>query len=177
MIGFSVGFGCIPFLLLGEIFPAPQRSILSSIAGSFNLGVMFIVIKTYHYLEQVGLFRFCKMIQISINKKKHNKMINLNSQLITTAGTFWMYSIFCACGVAFVITVVPETKGRDLDSIANLFVKKKEQSTTSVTTMTGKNTINGKASPACDPSRIVLIPNDIGGKSSESDSDFEVTKF
>lgn len=54
MIGFSIGFGCIPFLLLGEIFPVEHRSILSSIAGSFNLGVMFIVIKTYHYLEKVN---------------------------------------------------------------------------------------------------------------------------
>lgn len=34
-----------------------------------------------------------------------------------------MYSICCACGVIFVIAVVPETKGRDLDSIAKLFVK------------------------------------------------------
>lgn len=57
MVGFSVGFGCIPFLLLGELFPAEQRSVLSSIAGSFNLGVMFIVIKTYHYLEKVRIYR------------------------------------------------------------------------------------------------------------------------
>lgn len=57
MVGFSVGFGCIPFLLLGELFPAEQRSVLSSIAGSFNLGVMFIVIKTYHYLEKVRIMQ------------------------------------------------------------------------------------------------------------------------
>lgn len=56
MVGFSVGFGCIPFLLMGEIFPSAQRSLLSSIAGSFNLAVMFIVIKTYHYLENVSIF-------------------------------------------------------------------------------------------------------------------------
>lgn len=53
MIGFSVGFGCIPFLLMGEIFPTAQRSTLSSIAGSMNLGMMFAVIKTYHPLEKV----------------------------------------------------------------------------------------------------------------------------
>jgi len=53
MIGFSIGFGCIPFLIMGEIFPTAQRSLLSSLAGSFNLGVMFIVIKTYHPLEDV----------------------------------------------------------------------------------------------------------------------------
>lgn len=96
MFGFSIGFGCIPFLLLGEIFPTQQRSLLSSLAGSFNLAVMFIVIKTYHPLEM----------------------------FISTAGTFWMYSGLCAFGVFFVIMFVPETKGRDLESIAKLFQKK-----------------------------------------------------
>ncbi|XP_055628364.1 facilitated trehalose transporter Tret1-2 homolog isoform X2 [Toxorhynchites rutilus septentrionalis] len=96
MIGFSVGFGCIPFLLMGELFPTAQRSLLSSLAGSFNLAVMFVVIKTYHPLEDV----------------------------ITTSGTFWMYSILCAVGVVFVILCVPETKGRDLESIHTLFRKK-----------------------------------------------------
>ncbi|XP_055538358.1 facilitated trehalose transporter Tret1-2 homolog [Wyeomyia smithii] len=95
MIGFSIGFGCIPFLLMGELFPTAQRSLLSSLAGSFNLAVMFIVIKTYHPLEDI----------------------------ITTSGTFWMYSILCAIGVVFVITCVPETKGRDLESIHKLFEK------------------------------------------------------
>lgn len=100
MIGFSIGFGCIPYLLLGELFPAQHRSVASAIAGSFNLGFMFIVIKTYHYLDA----------------------------LITTAGTFWMYSIFCALAVLFVIFVVPETKGRDLDDIAKLFIKNTKKS-------------------------------------------------
>ena len=54
MIGFSIGFGSIPFVLMGEIFPAAQRGILSSIAISFNVGVMFIVVKTYHPLEVVS---------------------------------------------------------------------------------------------------------------------------
>lgn len=49
-------------------------------------------------------------------------------QLITTAGTFWMYSGFCAFAAVFVVMVVPETKGRDLESIAKLFVKKKSSS-------------------------------------------------
>jgi facilitated trehalose transporter len=58
MTGFSVGFGVIPFLLMGELFPTQQRSILSSLAGSLNLAIMFIVIKTYHPLEGVsnGIF-------------------------------------------------------------------------------------------------------------------------
>lgn len=62
MIGFSFGFGTIPFLLMGELFPAQQRSLLSSIAGSMNLLIMFIVIVTYHPLEDVskGNFSFLK---------------------------------------------------------------------------------------------------------------------
>lgn len=34
-----------------------------------------------------------------------------------------MYSIFCAIAVFFVVIVVPETKGRNLDDIAKLFIK------------------------------------------------------
>lgn len=40
-----------------------------------------------------------------------------------------MYSIFCAVAIFFVIFVVPETKGRDLDSIAKLFAKNRNDST------------------------------------------------
>lgn len=46
-----------------------------------------------------------------------------SQQLITTAGTFYMYSVFCAIAIFFVVCMVPETKGRDLDSIAKLFIK------------------------------------------------------
>ena len=45
-------------------------------------------------------------------------------QIITTSGTFWLYSIFCAIGVVFVIIVVPETKGLDLETMHKLFEKK-----------------------------------------------------
>lgn len=34
-----------------------------------------------------------------------------------------MYSIFCFLGVLFVIFLVPETKGEDLDSIASKFIR------------------------------------------------------
>uniref|UniRef100_A0A182Q0V3 Major facilitator superfamily (MFS) profile domain-containing protein n=1 Tax=Anopheles farauti TaxID=69004 RepID=A0A182Q0V3_9DIPT len=98
MIGFSIGFGSIPFLLMGELFPTAQRSLLSSLAGSFNLAMMFTVIKTYHPLED----------------------------LITTSGTFLIYSVLCALGVVFVITCVPETKGHELESIQKLFQRRPE---------------------------------------------------
>lgn len=39
-----------------------------------------------------------------------------------------MYSVFCAFALIFVIFVVPETKGRDLEDIAKLFIKNRRQS-------------------------------------------------
>lgn len=80
---------------MGELFPTKQRGILSSVAGSYNLLVMFVVIVTYHPLEEK----------------------------ISTAGTFYMYGLLCFLGVIFVIFFVPETKGKSLESIALLFAK------------------------------------------------------
>lgn len=51
MLGFSLGFGGLPFLLLGELFPAQYRSQLSAMASAVNLLSMFSVIKSYHALE------------------------------------------------------------------------------------------------------------------------------
>lgn len=51
MVGFSLGFGGLPFLLLGELFPTYYRSQLSAMASAVNLLSMFTVIKTYHVLD------------------------------------------------------------------------------------------------------------------------------
>ncbi|PNF21989.1 Facilitated trehalose transporter Tret1-2-like protein [Cryptotermes secundus] len=93
MIGFSIGYCSIPFLLMGELIPEKQRSFLSSVAGSLNLGIMFIVIKTYHDLK--------------------------NS--VGEAGAFWLYSTLCLCSCFFVYFLVPETKGRSLKEIEEFF--------------------------------------------------------
>jgi len=93
MVGFSIGYCSIPFLLMGELIPKKQRSILSSIAGSLNLGITFVVIKTYHDLK--------------------------NS--IGEDGTFWLYSGVCLCSCFFVYFLVPETKGKSLTEIEEFF--------------------------------------------------------
>lgn len=60
--------------------------------------------------------------------------------MITTAGTFYMYAVFCAFGVFYVIFVVPETRGKDLDAISKLFTKNRSESqlTTMKTAATNK---------------------------------------
>lgn len=84
---------------MGELLPSAQRSLLSSVAGAFNLAAMFVVIRTYHPLEAA----------------------------ISTAGTFWAYAVLCALGCLFVVVCVPETKGRDSEEIARLFRSRKSQ--------------------------------------------------
>jgi len=93
MVGFSIGYCSIPFLLMGELIPEKQRSFLSSIAGSLSLGIMFVVIKTYHGLK--------------------------NS--IGEDGTFWLYSGVCLCSCFFVYFLLPETKGKSLKEIEEFF--------------------------------------------------------
>ncbi|KAM3964301.1 facilitated trehalose transporter Tret1 [Aphomia sociella] len=93
MMGFSIGFGGLPFLLLGELFPTHYRSQLSAMASAVNLLSMFTVIKTYHVLDTI----------------------------LTSAGTFWMYSGFCALAFVFVLLMVPETKGKSLAEIEEHF--------------------------------------------------------
>ncbi|XP_038214758.1 facilitated trehalose transporter Tret1-like [Zerene cesonia] len=99
MLGFSLGFGGLPFLLLGELFPTHYRSQLSAMASAVNLLSMFTVIKSYHALEHV----------------------------LTSAGTFWMYASFCAVSFFFVLFAVPETKGKSLAEIEQHFRGKKNR--------------------------------------------------
>lgn len=58
-----------------------------------------------------------------------------------------MYSILCAFGVLFVIFVVPETKGRELEKIQELFMKKDKQHVTDATTNEPNNTANNTNIP------------------------------
>ncbi|KAL4715347.1 hypothetical protein ACJJTC_015118 [Scirpophaga incertulas] len=91
--GYSLGLGALPFVLLGELFPARHRAPLAALAGALNLLSMFAVIKSYHALESV----------------------------MTSAGTFWMYSCFCVLAFMFVLFAVPETKGKSLAEIEQHF--------------------------------------------------------
>nr|BAQ02367.1 sugar transporter [Nilaparvata lugens] len=93
--GFSIGYCNIPFLLMGELLPLAQRSLLSSIAGALNLGSMFLIIKTYNNIkERAG-----------------------------EQGVFWLYSFFCFLSCIFVFFFLPETKGKSLEEIENYFHK------------------------------------------------------
>lgn len=89
VIGFSLGFGPIPWLMMGEILPAKVRGSAASVVTAFNWTCTFVVTKTF----------------IDI----------INS--IGAHGAFWMFGSVCIIGMVFVIMFVPETQGQSLEDI------------------------------------------------------------
>ena len=98
MVGYSVGFASIPFVIMGELFPNQYRNILSSISSSFNLTCTFLVIKLFGDLQG----------------------------LIGMHGIFWLYGGAALIGSVFVALALPETKGKTLEEIEAHF-RKQEQ--------------------------------------------------
>ncbi|XP_049826346.1 facilitated trehalose transporter Tret1-like isoform X2 [Aethina tumida] len=89
VLGFSLGFGPIPWLMMGEILPAKIRGPAASIATGFNWLCTFVVTKTFLLIiDGIG---------------QH--------------GTFWLYGTVVAVALVFTIICVPETRGQSLQDI------------------------------------------------------------
>lgn len=89
VVGFSLGFGPIPWLMMGEILPGKIRGSAASVATAFNWACTFIVTKS-----------FADIIL-----------------LIGNSGAFWFFGCVCIIGLFFVIFYVPETQGKSLEDI------------------------------------------------------------
>lgn len=89
VLGFSLGFGPIPWLMMGEILPAKIRGFAASIATAFNWACTFLVTKTF---------------------------IDITNAM-GTYGAFWLFAGFCVASLVFVIMWVPETQGLSLQDI------------------------------------------------------------
>ena len=96
MIGYSIGFATLPFLLMGELLPAKYRNSLGGMASSFNLLHTFLVLKLFTTLEtSVGYH-----------------------------GVFWIYAANSFIATIFVYLFLPETKGKTLTEIEKHFANK-----------------------------------------------------
>ncbi|XP_050535988.1 facilitated trehalose transporter Tret1-like isoform X2 [Daktulosphaira vitifoliae] len=92
IILFSFGFGPIPWMLIGEIFPAQIKGTACSIACLSNWFFAYLVTKFYSSLVAS----------------------------IYIYNTFWLFTMFSIFGVFFVIFIVPETKGKSMDEIQEM---------------------------------------------------------
>lgn len=91
IVAFSIGLGPIPWLASSEIFPPEVKAKCSSAAATFNWLLAFVVTKTY----------------LIVAKAIGNDM------------TFYIFAIILATGVAFVLLIIPETKGKSFAEIQN----------------------------------------------------------
>jgi MFS family permease len=93
IIAFSLGMGPIPWLLMGELLPAHVKSIASGLSSSFNWMCAFLITFFFSYLIN-GL---------------HD------------SGTYLLFAIISFVSSVFVIFLLPETRGKSLQEIENLF--------------------------------------------------------
>ncbi|KAG8226601.1 hypothetical protein J437_LFUL007293 [Ladona fulva] len=89
IIVFSLGYGPVPWFMVGELFPAQIKHIASPIASFTNWILAFIVTRFF---------------QDIVDAWKEET-------------AFWIFSVLSAIGTAFVFFVVIETKGKSLEEI------------------------------------------------------------
>lgn len=99
IIMFSIGFGPVPWLMMGELFASDIKGPAGSIAGTSNWVLAFIVTKTF---------------------------VNLKAA-IGNGETFWLFSGITIVGAIFVFFFVPETKGKSLNEIQMILEGKKPE--------------------------------------------------
>ncbi len=93
---FAISIGPVMWVMFSELFPNTVRAIAISFVGFINSMVSFIVQFIFPWeLENFG-----------------------------NATTFFIYGIFAAAGLIFIIMKVPETKGKSLEELEKYLVKK-----------------------------------------------------
>ena len=93
MFGYCIGYGVIPYFFIAEITAADVRSLSCSIVMGFMQICLFTSVKTFLDLLSI----------------------------LTSYGTFWLYSGVALAGVIFVIAFVPETYNLDASEIEAIF--------------------------------------------------------
>lgn len=96
VFSFAASFGPGVWVYISEMFPTAARGRAMS-AGTMSVWVSCLTV-TLTFLTLV--------------------------RTLTTAGTFWLYGGICACTFVFVWSSLPETKGKTLEEIQQLWRRK-----------------------------------------------------
>uniref|UniRef100_A0A1B6CPI6 Major facilitator superfamily (MFS) profile domain-containing protein n=1 Tax=Clastoptera arizonana TaxID=38151 RepID=A0A1B6CPI6_9HEMI len=89
----TIGYLVVPWVMIGELYPAKVRGILGGFTTLISHVCVFIVVKTFPLMKRV----------------------------FTKHGTFWFYGTVSLVGTLFFYFVLPETKGRTLQEIEDYF--------------------------------------------------------
>lgn len=96
-VGWALGWNSIQYLIGAEIFPLRVRSLGTS------------MIMCFHFVNQYG------------NSKAVPLMLLPQSPGLSPNGTFWFFSAVTLLGLAFVWFFLPETAGKSLEGMDELF--------------------------------------------------------
>lgn len=89
VIVYCVGFGPLPWAVLGEMFPANVKSAASSIVASICWVLGFLVLQFFSTLDEA----------------------------VGSHWSFWIFGVCCGIAFVFTLTTVMETKGMSLQQI------------------------------------------------------------
>ncbi|XP_064537765.1 facilitated trehalose transporter Tret1-2 homolog [Drosophila montana] len=89
MVGFSLGFGPVPWVIMAELFAEDVKPVCGAIVGTSSWLFAFAVTKLFPLV----LYQFGPAI------------------------TFWIFTVFAILACVFVAIFVPETKGKTIDEI------------------------------------------------------------
>ena len=94
---FAISLGPVMWVLFSELFPNRMRAVAISFVGFINSVISFLVQLVFPWeLTNIG-----------------------------TAPTFFIYGLFAALGLLFIISKVPETKGKSLEELQAIFLIKR----------------------------------------------------
>ncbi len=92
---FAISIGPVMWVLFSELFPNKVRGLAISFVGLINSAVSFLVQLIFPW--ELATFG--------------------------SSATFLVYGIFAALGLIFIITTIPETKGKSLEELEKILVK------------------------------------------------------
>ncbi|XP_037573182.1 solute carrier family 2, facilitated glucose transporter member 8-like isoform X2 [Dermacentor silvarum] len=103
MVGYSVGLGPLPWMLMGEMLPLRVKGFATGASTAFNFGCGALTAREYHS----------------------------TMRLLGNDGIYWFYGAVMALGFVLVLVFIPETRGKTLEEIEVLFGKSSNTSTDS----------------------------------------------
>jgi len=93
----TLGYLIIPYIMVGEIFPSKVKDVLSGLSVAISYLLSAITIKIYPDMLR----------------------------LMSMQGLFLFFAIISLVGVVFIFLFLPETRGKTLREIEDMFSKKK----------------------------------------------------
>ncbi|XP_077563220.1 solute carrier family 2, facilitated glucose transporter member 8-like [Haemaphysalis longicornis] len=100
-ITLGTGLGPLPWVLLGELLPLRVKGFATGFCTAFSFGYTFLLIKEFYRLQE----------------------------LLGVPGTYWLFGALLVVGFVLFAVFLPETKGKTLEEIEQLFGKKLDKPT------------------------------------------------